>query len=60
MAQILEIHHQIGLFWSKIVIFKEEYKITVVDKTLVSNISKIKTDLYQNEGVIVFSIKCSQ
>ena len=35
-------------------LFEEEYKVTVVDKTLVSCVSKILTTLYQNEGVSVF------
>ena len=38
----------------------KKYKIILVDMTLVSNISKFQTIPYQNEGVIVFSIKGSQ
>ena len=42
--------------------FEKEYKITVVDKTLVNNtgISKTQEIPYQNERVIMFFIKCSQ
>ena len=40
--------------------FEEEYKIKVVDKMFISNISKIQRIVLQNERVIVFFIKCSQ
>ena len=39
VAQIFKVHHQICLFWAKSSqIFEEEYKITIVDKMLISNI----------------------
>ena len=40
--------------------FEREYKITVLAKTLKSNLPKFQTIPWGNEGVMVFSIKCSQ
>ena len=40
--------------------FKKDYKITFIDKTSIINIPKIQIIPLRNEGVIVFSKKCSQ
>ena len=37
--------------------FEKDYKITVVDKTILSNILKIQIIIYRNEGVSVFKKK---
>ena len=39
---------------------KKDYKTTVFDGTFISNISKIQTIPWQNEGVMVLSKKSSQ
>ena len=40
--------------------FETKYKMTVIDKTLLSSIPKIQAIPLQNEGDLVFSNKCSQ
>ena len=37
--------------------FEKDYKITIKDKTFISNIPKIQIIPYRNEGAIVFSKK---
>ena len=37
--------------------FEKDYRLTVLDKTLISNIPKIQTIPWRNEGVIVFFLK---